>query len=308
MLLSIIMPAHNAAAYLERTLALLAQQIAGLEQVEVVAIDDASTDETAKILVEFARTYSWLKTISVDFANVGQARLAGMELVEGRYITFLDSDDAFLPGGLAWMVEALLEHEPDLLMTPLWETNQPLSEFEDTKSFARIVPLSNKQACDLFCEHKQLQGHFIGKCVSRRLLEQYGLVSMKCYEDMATTPYWISKAKSILWGETPVYAYYKRPGSLSDRGQTWRYGEEYIRALQSMETAFFGRVELWQTAHLWIGFAKDLLKTPAGRQFLAAQPAVAEKIQSISIWRYLVETQVSCKWKMRFLRVRLRLQ
>ncbi|ATP27598.1 hypothetical protein CR207_03820 [Chromobacterium violaceum] len=60
MLLSIIMPAHNAAAYLERTLALLAQQIAGLEQVEVVAIDDASTDETAKILVEFARTYSWL--------------------------------------------------------------------------------------------------------------------------------------------------------------------------------------------------------------------------------------------------------
>ncbi|MBA8734167.1 glycosyltransferase family 2 protein [Chromobacterium violaceum] len=307
MLLSIIMPAHNAAAYLERTLALLAQQIAGLEQVEVVAIDDASTDETAKILVEFARTHSWLKAISVDFANVGLARQAGIGLAGGQYVTFLDSDDAFLSGGLAWMVNVLRQRAPDLLMTPLQETGQPLDGTEVAGLFQDVVPLSTQQACDLFCEHQRLQGHFAGKCVTRQILLQHDLAAMECYEDMMTTPHWIVEAKSIVWGEVPVYAYYKRPGSLSDRGQTWRYGKEYIRALQSIEAAFAGSIAVWQTAHLWIGFAKDLLKTPTGRQFLDTQPAVAEKIQSISVWKYLVATQVSCKWKIRFLRVRLRL-
>lgn len=307
MLLSIIMPAHNAAAYLGRTLEVLARQMAELEQVEVIAINDASTDETAKILEEFARPHPWLKTISVDFANVGLARQAGVGQADGRYVTFLDSDDAFLSGGLAWMVDTLRRHEPDLLMTPLRETGQPLDGSEAGGLFRDVAPLSVQQACDLFCEHQSLQGHFAGKCVARQILLQHDLAAMKCYEDMMTTPHWITEAQSIVWGAEPVYAYYKRPGSLSDRGQTWRYGEEYIRALQSIETAFAGRIAAWQTAHLWIGFAKDLLKTPSGRQFLNAQPAVAAKLQSISVWKYLAARQVSCKWKLRFLRVRLRL-
>lgn len=171
-------------------------------------------------------------------------------------MTFLDSDDAFLSGGLAWMVNVLRQRAPDLLMTPLQETGQPLDGTEVAGLFQDVVPLSTQQACDLFCEHQRLQGHFAGKCVTRQILLQHDLAAMECYEDMMTTPHWIVEAKSIVWGEVPVYAYYKRPGSLSDRGQTWRYGKEYIRALQSIEAAFAGRIAVWQTAHLWIALPK----------------------------------------------------
>lgn len=97
------------------------------------------------------------------------------------------------------MVNVLRQRAPDLLMTPLQETGQPLDGTEVAGLFQDVVPLSTQQACDLFCEHQRLQGHFAGKCVTRQILLQHDLAAMECYEDMMTTPHWIVEAKSIVW-------------------------------------------------------------------------------------------------------------
>lgn len=304
MLLSVIMPAHNAAAFLEQTLILLAGEMAGVEQVEVIAIDDASTDATASILSAFSSTHSWLRTLSVDFANVGQARRAGVELATGSFVTFLDSDDAFFKGGLSWLVQTLRQHDPDLLMTPLLEIRVPYDGVEPLAS-VDVEPLSLRQACGKFCEHQALQGHFIGKCVRRNILLNHLPAAMSCYEDMATTPYWIRDAQRILWSDTRFYAYYKRPGSLSDRGAEWRYISEYCQALLNIEDAFYGQVSRLQTAHFWIGFAKELLRNTAGKAFLRERTDVIDKLLSIPLPSYLCSSNASWKSKWRFLRVRL---
>jgi glycosyltransferase involved in cell wall biosynthesis len=94
-LVSVIIPAHNAAPFLPATLrSALAQTHARLE---IIVVNDASTDATAAIARTFADEDPRVKLIDLK-ANGGPARArnAGIEASTGRYIAFLDGDDVWL--------------------------------------------------------------------------------------------------------------------------------------------------------------------------------------------------------------------
>ncbi|SET41764.1 glycosyltransferase family 2 protein [Oceanicella actignis] len=97
---SVIVPAYNAARYLERAVrSALEDQGAS---VEVIVIDDASGDETAEIAGALARRDSRVRLLRNE-ANLGPgaSRNRGMAAARGEWIALLDADDAFAPGRLA---------------------------------------------------------------------------------------------------------------------------------------------------------------------------------------------------------------
>ncbi|MGF7109374.1 glycosyltransferase family 2 protein [Treponema pedis] len=97
-LLSIIIPAYNSGKFLSNTLLSLISQ--DLSFCEIIIINDGSTDNTEKICKEFAGRCKEIRYISQKNQGVSIARNAGIEEANGKYIYFLDSDDALTADSL----------------------------------------------------------------------------------------------------------------------------------------------------------------------------------------------------------------
>jgi len=108
-LISVITPAYNCAAYIEQTIdSVLAQT---LSELEIIIIDDASTDDSLQLLNRLAARDERLRILSA-MHNSGQAacRNRGVREARGRYIAFIDADDVWLPDKLARQLEFMREH------------------------------------------------------------------------------------------------------------------------------------------------------------------------------------------------------
>ena len=111
---SVIIPVYNAQAHLAHTLdALLAQS---LEQIELIAVDDGSKDDSGKILDQYAKDNSHLHIIHQPNGGEWQARESGIRMAVGEYIAFCDSDDLPLPECYEKMYEAAKKNESDMVV------------------------------------------------------------------------------------------------------------------------------------------------------------------------------------------------
>ncbi|MFP7709281.1 glycosyltransferase family 2 protein [Vibrio cyclitrophicus] len=94
-LLSVIVPIYNSDKFLKRCIESIVDQSIGLINIELILVDDASKDESAKIIKEYIELYPQsIKGIFLP-SNLkqGGARNAGLEVATGKYISFIDSDD-----------------------------------------------------------------------------------------------------------------------------------------------------------------------------------------------------------------------
>lgn len=106
---SVIIPTYNRAWALQRTIdSVLAQDC---DDFEVIVVDDGSTDTTPEIL----EAYRQVCVVRQDRQGVSAARNAGIARAAGQLITFLDSDDSWLPGKLSTQVAFFDTHEDALI-------------------------------------------------------------------------------------------------------------------------------------------------------------------------------------------------
>ncbi len=100
MKVSVVVPCYNVAAYVGRALLSLANQ--SLHDIEIICVDDASTDNTVAVLKECARLDLRIRIIENDKnMGVGPTRNRGIDAARGEYVAFLDADD--------WMESTFLE-------------------------------------------------------------------------------------------------------------------------------------------------------------------------------------------------------
>jgi len=102
---SVLIPTWNAAAVIKRALASVLDE-RGLD-LECIVVDDGSTDGTAEVVRQIARADPRLVLLPLpENAGVSNARNRGLEIARGRWLTLLDADDRFTPGGLGALVSA----------------------------------------------------------------------------------------------------------------------------------------------------------------------------------------------------------
>ena len=111
---SIILPVYNVAPYLRQSLDSIIGQT--LKDIEIICVDDGSTDESGKILDEYKEKDSRIKVIHKKNAGTGAARNDGLKIATGECIGFVDPDDWILPNMYERLYNILQEKELDIVM------------------------------------------------------------------------------------------------------------------------------------------------------------------------------------------------
>ncbi|MDE6485536.1 MAG: glycosyltransferase [Duncaniella sp.] len=112
---SVIIPVYNAAKYIEKCIdSILSQPV---ENIEVVAVNDASSDDSAEILARLSAADSRIKVINKP-QNEGSmmARHTGYKVAQGRYFAFVDADDYLPAGSLRHLLDKAAEVKADIVI------------------------------------------------------------------------------------------------------------------------------------------------------------------------------------------------
>ena len=116
-LLSIVIPAYNSGCFLNQTLGELVIQ--GLQNCEIIVVNDGSTDNTEAVCMEFSNKYSAIRYISQSNRGVSVARNLGIKVAKGKFIYFFDSDDLLIDNTLDFfrkMLEYKRNDSPSIFM------------------------------------------------------------------------------------------------------------------------------------------------------------------------------------------------
>lgn len=128
--LSIIIPVYNVEKYIDECLMSIVEQ--NVENIEVILINDGSTDNSGIICEEYCKKYRYITLYNQENQGLSMARNQGMSLASGKYILFLDSDDYLVKDTLKALVDFLAESEEDVIVGKYDRYNEQTLQYKET--------------------------------------------------------------------------------------------------------------------------------------------------------------------------------
>ena len=230
-LLSVIIPVYNSAAYLPRCVdSILAAGIGGLE---VLLIDDGSTDQSPEVCREYAAQHGCVRYYRQENAGPSAARNYGLELAAGRYIAFFDSDDWVLPTPFADAVSRLERCGADIWASDFHrvaDNGAVLDRVYQIEESAEPLPGSYKTRflsapdCVWNVWRYIFRREYLDSA-SLRFIEGYS-----CGEDLEFIVRALMGTESIAFFHEPYYCYRVNYGDTLTR----RYSAERVHQLMTM--------------------------------------------------------------------------
>ena len=208
-LVSVIIPVYNVAPYLREALDSVVRQT--YLNLDIIIVDDGSTDGSEAICEEY-RSDLRVRVIHQENRGLSNARNRGLDLAEGKYIAFLDSDDAYDPEFAEIMLEAM--ENADVAVCH-YEVHL------DTLDKGRRNEPSIKEGCyDRKEALRALATGSIGlsvwnKLYSRKMWNQIRFPDGHNYEDTDTLYKIIDNCGKMCVLNRPLYYHRKRPGSIT---------------------------------------------------------------------------------------------
>lgn len=226
-LFSIIIPSFNVAQYVEKAVdSCLNQNGISSDEIEIIIINDGSTDSTLQILNKY-QGYNNVIIVDQDNQGLSASRNRGIELSSGDYLLFLDADDWFLDNALSVLKSNI--GEDDIILFPMIYYYN-----ENTIIRNAIGNLSTRQytADDLLKGTIAISEFRVfpapSKCYKRNFIINNNLrfVTGILHEDGPFFLDVISKAHSILYINEFIYCYrQERENSITTSKRTWRNAE-----------------------------------------------------------------------------------
>ncbi|MEC4008533.1 glycosyltransferase [Myroides odoratimimus] len=218
MKLSVIVPAYNVELYLKRCIDSVFNQ--GLDDFEVIIINDGSKDNTLALAKEIEKQYfPKVKVLDQDNKGLSAVRNRGIEVAEGTYVIFLDSDDFYNSNCLNYLLNNCIDHGLDVLEFG-FERNTTGVAF-DLSANSPIEVYTR----DMFLENYFFTPYAVNKIIRRDVLLtcNIGFVEGKYMEDDYFSTELYMNCKLIGLSNMIVYNYYDNPKSIT---KTRNYNHE----------------------------------------------------------------------------------
>ena len=238
-LISIIVPAYNVEDYLPRCLDSIIDQT--YPNIEIVLVDDGSTDSTGKICDEYAIKDSRIKVIHRVNGGLSAARNSGLELANGDYIGFVDSDDYIDANMYASLNKYMEQFGADIANCGYYE----IGDNAFKRSFTgEITELDGEEALQIYAleeNDKYISNSVWNKLFKKEILDGLRFVEGRSCEDLVFTGQALSKAKKVVYIDTPYYYYIiDRVGSIMNDNKV------VTRRLDDMIPLTYEQIELFR--------------------------------------------------------------
>ena len=243
-LLTVTIPCYNAAAYMERC---LNSVVTGGDELDVIIVDDGSTDETGRIADRWAAEYPGIvRVIHQENGGHGEGLNQGIRNAEGLYFKSVDSDDRLDSESLKELLKRLKEHTAPENQVDLIVNDYVYDREEEEACFSvsyRNVFDPNRvntwETCRAFPPWKQFMIHAMAYRTG--MLREMGLVLPKhtFYEDNLYIYQPLPYVKKILYLDKPLYGYYigRADQSVNDSVIIRRL-DQVTRIAQAMITSY----------------------------------------------------------------------
>lgn len=232
-LISVIVPVFNGQDYLEKCIESIERQT--YENLEIIIINDGSTDDTAAVCVRLRETYENIHVITTEDEGVSAARNAGIEASKGIFITFVDADDRLRPKTLQVLYDCMMATGEDVAGCGFfsWETEQ---EWEAFLGERYRIHKADRYTGAEYLREQLLVGN--SRCWSKlyrrstvgNLRFENGLT---IGEDMLFLLHLLPYLRGIAQTDYPGYGYYQNPAGAMNR----EFKPEYMDQITCWEQA-----------------------------------------------------------------------
>lgn len=249
MKLSVIIPVYNSSKTLQHCVdSIIAQQCPDLE---IILVDDGSTDHSLKICYKLARNNPQIKVATGTHAGLAEARNKGISMASGDYVTFVDSDDDIYPGTYAPLLKILSE-QPDIDIL-----EYPIHKGYPNKSQNTWKAFCNKRFSNPSEYWIATQGYrhcfACNKVFRLELLTANPFHTLKTFEDVELMSRLIALDINIATTDQGLYHYYTSPNSITQKAQA-----DDLETLFNMNRPIYDRLPSSDYQHYLINIATDI--------------------------------------------------
>ena len=241
--ITLIIPVYNAGKYLKDLLESIIKQSIDFRNIEVIMVDDVSTDNSRDIMDEYANKYDNFISVKLkeNHKIAGTARNEGMKIAHGKYLMFADADD-FLPENACEIMSNAIESKKADFITAnyinadedgtVWE--KPIFNLEkytnfklDIKDYTKSFFVLNGSACN--------------KIFNREFIESHGIKFLEGVpgEDAYFTTYSFMESQNVYYIQDVIYCYRQRNQSSDTKSVSFYCSADYFERINRSYRAIY---------------------------------------------------------------------
>ena len=208
--ISIIIPVYNVEMYLDQCLQSVINQT--YSNLEIIIIDDGSTDQSGTICDDYAERDDRIVLIHQQNAGLSSARNVGIVNVTGDYVMYVDSDDWLDTDMIEKMYQVSDREDADIVVSSFIYQNVEKNHFvivQDEKTY------NAADAIRAICTDKKLKNFAWGKLLRRKLIEGIRFPDGKKFEDICTMYRYFQRANKVVQIQNCFYHYRVRTSGIS---------------------------------------------------------------------------------------------
>ncbi|MCD8149307.1 MAG: glycosyltransferase [Clostridiales bacterium] len=255
---SVIMPVYNASEHLRQCLDSVTGQT--LREIEIICVDDGSTDDSVAILNEYAAKDSRIRVITQENAGAGAARNRGLEAAGGEYLSILDADDFFEPTMLEKAYEKAKASDAQVLVFRSDQYREDLGQLVQADWTLRKQELPPYRPMDFRTFTGNVFKVFVGWAWDKLFLREFVEENHLRFQEIRTSNDMLFVFSAIVLAERieildEVLAHQRRnnPKSLSNtREKSW---DCFHEALNALKAVLEERGLYWQLEQDYINYA-----------------------------------------------------
>ena len=230
---SIIIPVYNCRRYLSSCLESVFKQT--YQNIEILLIDDGSTDGSGELCDKYAARFEKVRVYHQNNLGPGAARNAGLDIMTGDYLTYIDSDDYVSNDYIQYMYQMIKKENAKIAICGVqvvWKNKD--FEKNENENIQNFEKLTSKKALEnlLYAEGIEISAY--GKLYDKDLWKDIQFPKGKVYEDTKIMYKLFEKAETIVFGRKKCYYYVARIGSISKNKGYNKNEEDYIKHTNEM--------------------------------------------------------------------------
>ncbi|MBS7339899.1 MAG: glycosyltransferase family 2 protein [Lachnospiraceae bacterium] len=219
--ISVIIPSYNVEPYLERCVESVVNQT--YRELEIILVDDGSTDATGELCDSLAVTDSRIKVVHKENGGLSDARNAGIDVAEGDFYSFVDGDDYLEKDAYEIMISEMTNDDVSLVSAGIVaediKGNKHLNMSKE-----RLILSKEDALLNLLSPVRTIGQSSCNKLFRKQLFRELRYKKGIINEDMELLPKILDICNLVVLLNKPVYHYVRRSGSITESEfSMWKY-------------------------------------------------------------------------------------